>query len=139
MGSEYRKWKARSVALGSKVKDIYDRLVIEEVIQKQPASLETIRMGFIYEGLHEDGVSLHGDVEGAYLTTNLEGGPKFLVVNPFMWPAEWHWMKPPLDMFHFSAVQQLTLNQCETPRFACSLALSRACFDSKSQALATHV
>ena len=32
LGREYRKWKARFVALGNNVKDIYDRLVIEKVI-----------------------------------------------------------------------------------------------------------
>ena len=45
--------------------------------QASPAGFPELRIATIQSESFEDGVSLHGDVGGAYITTDIYGNPKF--------------------------------------------------------------
>ena len=66
------------------MRDVPNRKVIEEVIQMIPASMPEVRYGMAHAGMFQDGVSLHGDIRAAYITTPIGGTPKFLKVPGYL-------------------------------------------------------
>ena len=71
-------WKFRFVVRGNNVVDVFGSQVQEEVLQETPVAMPETRYAYAHAAAQEDGVSLHGDVEGAYLTSDLGGNPRYL-------------------------------------------------------------
>ncbi len=67
---------------GHKQKDVYGDKVIEEVTQTVPAGMAEQKIGHSHRAMSDDGVGLHGDIDGAYLTLILGGCLKFLYLIP---------------------------------------------------------
>ena len=81
--------KVRSIAHGDKVVDALNYGVVEEVRNKMPAGLTTARVGLGRQGLFEDRITVHGDVDVAYLTTVVGRDPKDLVVPRYQGGRGW--------------------------------------------------
>ncbi|CAE7450270.1 unnamed protein product [Symbiodinium sp. CCMP2592] len=75
---EYHRFKARIVALGDNVRDIYGRLVEEDQLHGRPITLEGSRALDCYAGLQPDGDCQTADADGAYLQARLKGRPKVI-------------------------------------------------------------
>ncbi|CAE7569646.1 RE1 [Symbiodinium sp. CCMP2592] len=75
--SQHR-FKARIVALGDNVRDIYGRLVEEDQLHGRPITLEGSRALDCYAGLQPDGDCQTADADGAYLQARLKGRPKVI-------------------------------------------------------------
>lgn len=73
------RWKARFVALGDNVFSTWGERIWEEVIQTTPVGLPEVRLAMGHQSLFSSGIGMHGDVDGAYLTTEIGGKPKFLI------------------------------------------------------------
>jgi hypothetical protein len=63
--------------------------VIEQLIHVVPISLLRIRFLFAWEALTPDGISLQGDVKGAYTTSRLGGPPTYLHLPRNLQPNSW--------------------------------------------------
>ncbi|CAE7036581.1 RE1 [Symbiodinium sp. CCMP2592] len=75
--SQHR-FKARIVALGDNVRDIYCRLVEEDQLHGRPITLEGSRALDCYAGLQPDGDCQTADADGAYLQARLKDRPKVI-------------------------------------------------------------
>lgn len=83
------RWKARFVAGGHNARDGSGRGITEQFEHLIPAGLGTIRCAIAWEGLHLTGVSLLGDVEGAYVKSKLRGNAMWISLPKFLQPASW--------------------------------------------------
>lgn len=79
-------WKARMLVQGCGQRDVYDKPVIDEVIQTVPAGMPEQRLGHAHQAMFDDGIGLVGDVDGFYLTTLLGGVAKFLSIFAALFP-----------------------------------------------------
>lgn len=79
-----RKYKARLVAGSNRLFDVYGNLVTGKVAHQLPASLEELRVLLIYANACEEGESLVGDIDGAYLIAKLRADPTFLALTEEM-------------------------------------------------------
>lgn len=70
-GEESGDYKARIIVQGCGQRDVYDQVVVDEVIQTVPANMEEQKLGQAHQAAFDDGVGLVADVDGAYLTTLL--------------------------------------------------------------------
>ena len=75
--SQHR-FKARIVALGDNVRDIYGRLVEEDQLHGRPITLEGSRALDCYAGLQPGGDCQTADADDAYLQARLKGRPKVI-------------------------------------------------------------
>ena len=75
--SQHR-FKARIVALGDNVRDIYGRLVEEDQLHDRPITLEGSRALDCYAGLQPGGDCQTADADGAYWQARLKGRPKVI-------------------------------------------------------------
>ncbi len=78
--------KARLIVQGCGQRDVYDNLVVEDVVQQIPAGMTEQRLGHAHQSFFDDGIGLLGDVDGAYLTTLLGGALKFLTIISLLCP-----------------------------------------------------
>lgn len=79
------RWKARFVALGDNVFSAWGERIWEDVIQTTPVGLPEVRLAFTHQALFPQDGGRHGDVDGAYLTTEMAGKPKFLILPKSLW------------------------------------------------------
>ena len=78
MDCSQHRFKARIVAHGDNVRDIYGRLVEEDQLHGRPLTLEGSRALDCYAGLHPAGDCQTADADGAYLQARLKGKPKVI-------------------------------------------------------------
>ena len=76
-----RRYKARMVAGGHRVKDARGRRIRELLNHVIPASLFSIRLVEAHACCFVDGIVLHGDVKNAYVKADL-GGEEVWIVLP---------------------------------------------------------
>ena len=77
------------MALGNKVFGKDGKRIVDSLHHIIPASLTSVRMLFAWEAMHEHGVTLQGDVPGAYLGSPLSGPPTYLEIEPWHVPKHW--------------------------------------------------
>jgi len=66
--------------LGDNVFTAWGERIWEEVIQTVPVGPPEVRLAMGHQALFPTGIGVHGDVDGAYLTTEIAGKPKFLIL-----------------------------------------------------------
>ena len=98
------RWKARGVARGEQLRGVSGEKIVEDLQHVTPASLEVTKLGFGWEMMvGPEGVTLQGDVEGAYLTAALVGPRTFLRIAKSHRQKHWkNWDKisdPVLETF----------------------------------------
>jgi hypothetical protein len=71
-------YKARLVAGGHNVRDVFNNRVHEIFIHIVPASLLTIRILFFHASCYAGGIVVTGDVTNAYVNSELGGDPVYL-------------------------------------------------------------
>ena len=96
---QFQKWKGRLVALGNRVFGKDGKRIVDALHHIVPASLTSVRMLFALESMRRDGVTLQGDVPGAYVTAKLGGPATYLSLPPHLRPRnhpKWNGMKQPV-------------------------------------------
>lgn len=90
---ELMRWKARAVARGDLLRGASGEKIIEDLTHVMPTSLELTRLCFAWEVMvGPDGITLQGDVPGAYLTAPLVGPRTFLTIPVHLRQRHWkHW------------------------------------------------
>lgn len=83
-----RKWKARGVALGNRLKDKFGKIIHEQLIHCVPAGMEIIRLGFGWS-LLTNARGKRGDARGAYLQAKLSGRAVYITIDASLLPAGW--------------------------------------------------
>ena len=87
--SERPSWKARLVAGGNYLHDIFGAKFTETDLHGAPASLEGVRLVVWRATMSADCELLQADVNGAYLQALLRGRPTYIELPKRLWPKEW--------------------------------------------------
>jgi len=82
--------KARLVARGCDVRDVWGSRVSEEELWGSTLSLSTLRAAMLTAAMHPEGTAESADAEAFYLQAPLKGTAKWGRLPKRLWPQHWH-------------------------------------------------